>query len=208
MKILAASDTHNDKKLIRELAGKAEKEKVDIVILCGDITFMESDLEGILGPFRKKGKKVLVVPGNHESVASVDFLVELYGKEECKNMHGYSVVMKDKKGEKIGFFGCGSANIGPFSYDDKKIEDVLRGAGKKVSRVKRKIMITHVPPYDSGVDKVGVSNTGSRGVRKVITELKPELCLCGHIHETAGKQSKIGKTKVINVGKKGTIIKV
>lgn len=207
MKILAAADTHNDKKLIKELADRAEKEKVDLVILCGDITFMESDLEGILGPFRKKGKKILIV-GNHESVASVDFLVELYGKDNVKNMHGYSIVLKDKKGGRVGFFGCGSANIGPFSYDDKRIEDVLRGAGEKISRIKRKVMITHIPPYNSGVDRVGLEKTGSVGVRKVIKELKPEFCLCGHIHETAGKKSRIGKTKVINVGKQGTIINV
>ena len=37
-KILAASDLHGNEKQIKKLAEKAEKEKVDLVVLCGDLT--------------------------------------------------------------------------------------------------------------------------------------------------------------------------
>jgi Icc-related predicted phosphoesterase len=49
---------------------------------------------------------------------------------------------------------------------------------------------------------------GSEGVRKAIELLKPDILLCSHVHEAEGLEEKIGKTKVINVGKAGKIIKV
>ena len=103
MKILAASDIHGDINLVKTLAEKAEKANVDLVVLCGDLTFSEQSTAGIIGPFVKRNKKVLLIPGNHETPATADFLAELYG---AVNLHGYSYKMKD-----IGLFGCGSANI-------------------------------------------------------------------------------------------------
>src|SRR3972149_3475759 len=105
MKILAFGDIHGDMGLAEKLAKQAEKEAVDLVILCGDITFHEQSTENIVGPFVKRKKKILLIPGNHETVATVDFLAELYG---VKNIHGYSV-----KYDNVGIFGCGGANVGP-----------------------------------------------------------------------------------------------
>jgi len=67
MKILAAGDIHSDPKLVKHLAEKAEKENVDLVILCGDLTYAEQSTTGIIGPFVKKNKKVVLIPGNHET---------------------------------------------------------------------------------------------------------------------------------------------
>ena len=78
MKILASGDIHNDSRLAEKLAEKAEKENVDLVILCGDITQFDK-CENIIGPFKKHNRKVLFVPGNHESFATADFLAEVYG---------------------------------------------------------------------------------------------------------------------------------
>ena len=54
MKILAAGDIHGDSAATRRLSEKAEKEKVDLVILAGDITSpVESEnLIKPLGPIR------------------------------------------------------------------------------------------------------------------------------------------------------------
>ena len=42
-RVLAASDLHGEAKIAKRLAEKAEKEKVDLVVLCGDITgFVET----------------------------------------------------------------------------------------------------------------------------------------------------------------------
>ena len=43
---------------------------------------------------------------------------------------------------------------------------------------------------------------------KVSKKFKPDILLSGHIHEAEGLQEKIGKTKIISVGKKGKIIEI
>jgi Icc-related predicted phosphoesterase len=202
MKILAAADLHGDKSSISELAKKADKEKVDIVVLCGDLTMFEADLEGLIGPFRKGKRKVLLIPGNHESLATVDFLAKLYSPKTY-NIHGYSMVF-----DNVGFFGCGGADLGLLKLDEDTISNTLKQAHEGVKKAKKKIMVTHIPPYKTTVDDVGFDNAGSISVREMIEKFQPDIALCGHIHETMGRKDKIGKTSIFNVGKNGTIIEV
>ena len=41
LKILASGDIHGDTTQARRLADQAEKENVDLVVLCGDLTYAE-----------------------------------------------------------------------------------------------------------------------------------------------------------------------
>jgi len=198
LKILASGDIHGDISQARKLADQAEKENVDLVVLCGDLTYAESSTEGIIGPFVKKKKKVLLIPGNHETVATADFLAELYG---ATNLHGYSIICKD-----VGLFGCGGANIGVFQLDEDEIYDLIKKGYQRIKDVKKKIMVTHVHPSGSLMEKFTQIFPGSNGVRKAIDRFKPDILLCSHVHEAEGIEEMIGNTKVINVGKKGKII--
>ena len=198
MKILAASDIHNNTKLANKLAEKAEKEKVDLVILCGDLTQAEQSTEGIIGPFVSKKKKVLIIPGNHESVATTDFLAELYN---IKNIHGYSV-----RYENVGLFGCGGANVGLHQISDEEIFNLLNKGFEKIKYLDKKIMVTHVHPTDCLIENFSNFVPGSKGVRKAVKTLKPDILLCGHVHEAEGIEDKIDNTKVINVSKNGRIL--
>ena len=201
MKILASGDLHGDMGLAEKLAKKAEEEQVDLVILCGDLTFHEQSTENLIGPFIKRNKKVLMVPGNHESVATVDFLAELYGPD-AKNLHGYSVKYED-----IGIFGCGGANIGPYSkLTDEEIYDLLRQGFERIKYLNKKIMVSHVHPTGTKMEKLSNFVPGSEGVRKAVEKLKPDILLCSHVHEAEGIEELIGNTKVINVGRHGKII--
>ena len=206
MKILAAGDIHGDSLLVKKLAKKAEKENVELVILCGDLTSDEK-VEGIIGPFLKVNKKVLLVPGNHESIATADFLAELYG---VKNIHGYSVKYKD-----IGFFGCSASNIGINQLTEKEIFDLLKTGFDHIKSLKRRVMITHTPPSGTKMEKFSKKFLGnenlvvaSQGVEKAIKEFKPDILLCSHLHEAEGIEEKIGNTRVINVGKEGKVIDI
>ena len=74
LKILAAGDIHGDTNQAKKLAEQAEKENIDLVVLSGDLTYAETSTEGIIGPFVRKHKKVILIPGNHETVATAAFL--------------------------------------------------------------------------------------------------------------------------------------
>ncbi|MFH0978065.1 MAG: metallophosphoesterase [Candidatus Woesearchaeota archaeon] len=200
MRILAAGDIHGDTGLAEKLAQKAFKENVDLVILCGDITRFDESTANLIGPFVKRKKKVLFVPGNHESFATADFLAQVYG---VKNIHGYSVKYGD-----VGLFGCGGANIGIEQLDEKEIYGLLKQGFDKIKDLKRKIMVTHVHPSQSKMERFTDFFPGSEGVRKAIDRFKPDLLLCSHVHEAEGIEEKVGNTTVINVGKSGKIIDI
>lgn len=201
MKILAAGDIHGDQSLAKRLAERAEKENVDLVILTGDLTQLDQSPDGIVGKFREKGKKVLIIPGNHDSFATIDFLAEMYG---VKNIHGYSV-----KYDNVGIFGCGGANVGPFSkVEEGEMMDLLKQGFEKIKYLPKKIMVTHVHPSESMMEKMSTFIPGSPAVKRAIDKFKPDILLCSHVHEAEGIEEKIGKTKVINVGKQGKIIEI
>ncbi|MCD6575781.1 MAG: metallophosphoesterase family protein [Nanoarchaeota archaeon] len=202
MKILAASDVHGDKSVIEKLVAKAKKEKVDLIILAGDLTFFENDLTGIIGPFKELEKKIIIIPGNHETFATAEFLAKQYGPG-VYNLHGRSVLFYNE----IGIFGAGGADVGLFQIGDEEIEKLLEKAHKPIKDAKHKILVTHIPPYGTNIDALW-QHVGSKGVRRVIEKIQPEIALCGHIHETFGKSAKIGKTTVVNVGKDGIIIEI
>lgn len=202
MKILAAGDIHGDSSIAKRLAQRAKKEKVDLVILAGDLTFFEASEKGLIAPFEKAKKKVLLIPGNHETIATADFLTEIYSN--AKNIHGYSVKVGD-----IGIFGTGGANIGPFSrMKESELYDNLKKGFDNLKNVKTKIMVTHVPPSPSLVDKFMRESVGSSGVKKAIKKFQPDIAISSHIHEASGIEENIGKTKMINVGREGRIIEI
>ena len=48
-KILAVGDIHGDTGLVKRLAKKAKEEDVDLVILAGDLTFVEQSVKNLIG---------------------------------------------------------------------------------------------------------------------------------------------------------------
>ena len=198
LRILAASDLHGDSRIARRLAEKAEKENIDLVVLCGDILGF-SETQNIIKPFKNKNKKVLIIPGNWDSFATTDFLAELYG---IRNIHGYSI-----KYQNIGFFGAGGAEgPGPGNIIDKEILKTLEKAHASLKGIEKKIMVTHMHPSGSKSEFSGIP--GSKAITTAIKKFKPDILIHGHIHEAFGIEEMIGKTRIINVGREGKIIEI
>jgi len=199
-KILAVGDIHGDITLVERLAKKVKKENVDVIILSGDLTFAEQSLENLIGPFAKTKKPILVIPGNHESPETNAFMTELYAPYS-KNLHGYYF-----KKNNIGFFGAGTANMGLHQIKDSEIFNLLKRSHEKIKDIQKKIMVTHIHPKNSKFEFSGWE--GSSAVKKAIKKFQPDIAICSHIHEAAGLEEKIGKTRVINVSRKGKIFEV
>ena len=197
-RILAASDIHGESAAAKNLAAKASKEKVDLVVLCGDITGLV-ETKNIIKPFKDKNQKVILIPGNWDSFATTDFLANIYG---VRNIHGYSV-----KYENIGFFGAGGAEgPGEGRVSDIELMKTLEKAHTDLKGIEKKIMVTHMHPAGSLSEFSGIP--GSESITKAIKKFKPDILLHGHIHEAAGIEEKIGSTRVVNVGRKGQIIEI
>jgi len=217
MKILSAGDLHGDSGLAKKLAERASKENVDLVILCGDLTEGDEKTDNLIGPFLKQGKKVVLVPGNHESVATADFLSKVYG---VKNLHGYGIKIfdpkheikhagsKDKDPKYVGLFGCSGVNIGIHQVTDKEAYDMLIKGHHYVKDADVTIMVSHVHPSGTKMEKFTQFFEGSKALRRAIDKLQPDIMLCSHVHEAEGLEEKVGKTRVINVGSKGKIFEI
>ena len=198
-KILAIGDIHGDSRLMKKLAQQAKDENVDIVILAGDLTYAEQEFKEVIKPFTDLKKQVLLIPGNHEGVATTDLLAEIYSP--TKNIHGYSFIKNN-----LGIFGAGGADIGIHTISDAEIYKLLKKGNESVKNLEKKILVTHIHPEGTKSEFSGFK--GSKAVRKAIETFKPNIAICAHIHEAAGVEDKIGNTRVINVSRKGKIFEV
>ena len=197
-KILAIGDIHGDSKLVEKLVKKADEENVDIIIITGDLDFGEKITKNLIGPFVKSKKRVLLIPGNHESNATIDYLSQIY---DAKNIHGYGFVNKE-----LGFFGAGTADVGTYQIGDENIFRMLKKGHEEIKNAKKKIMVTHIHPEGSKAEFSGFK--GSKAVRKAIDTFNPDILISSHIHEAGGIEEKIGKTRVFHVGRKERIFEI
>jgi hypothetical protein len=107
----------------------------------------------------------------------------------------------------IGIFGAGgSTKVGPVPpvHEDEMFE-LLKKGHERIRYLKKKIMVTHEHPEGS-VMEFDKMFEGSSAIRKAIDSFKPDVVLCGHIHEAEGIEEMIGTSRVINVGSEGRII--
>lgn len=192
LRILAAGDLHGDFDVADKLSRKAGREKVDLVILAGDIYGYGEGEPGILEVFARAGQKVVFVPGN------CDFDEDLERMGEGKNIHGCYV---DYAGVGIAGVGCGNWKLG---LDDGDLE-LIRGCFSRM-KSERRILVSHLHAAGTLAEFSGVA--GEDVLRRAIEEFGPDLLIAAHIHEGEGIEDVIGETRVVQVGRRGKIIEV
>ncbi|MFC1649061.1 metallophosphoesterase, partial [Nanoarchaeota archaeon] len=102
------------------------------------------------------------------------------------------------------FLGYGG---GGFSFEDKEFPKV----GKKFKDLikdHKVFFIIHGPPYNTTVDEIMEDHVGNLTMREFIEEAKPDVVVCGHLHENFGRYDVLGETYVVNPGPEGKIFEV
>lgn len=199
LRVLAAGCIHGDTTLVQKLVDKAERENVDVVLLCGDLTLGQKETRNIIRPFKDKGKRVLFVTGNHDGLVLGNFLASYY---DAKHLHGDYAVYNN-----VGIFGCGLANIGLDALSDEEFFETLDKGHSKIKDLTKKIMVTHVHPSHTTMEAI-TGFPGSYGIKKAIDKFQPDFVFCSHLHELSGFEEKIGKTRVINVSRTGKVVEI
>ena len=194
MKIISISDVHMATRNLNRM--REVMRDADLVIVAGDLTNFGGieDARKVLDAVRAQCKNVLAVPGNLDQPETFAFF-----EREGIALHGNGIVI-----EGIGIFGCGGSNISPFKtpseFSEDEIYAVLRRGYEAVSKVRPLLMVCHPPPFETKCDRITSGKAvGSPAARKFIEEFAPDVCICGHIHESAGVD-KIGPTAVLNAG--------
>jgi Icc-related predicted phosphoesterase len=195
MKLLIFSDIHGDKAALEKLMAI----EADYYFADGDLANWGRGL-GELGPImQKRADRMYVLPGNHESEADIVRFCEEHG---LHNFHGKSI--------KIGEFfvaGLGYSNPTPFNTPGEYSEEELATRLGKFSGLDPLILICHTPPKGTKLDRAGEGqHYGSQAVRDFIEREQPLYFYCGHIHEAAGVQDTIGRTRGWNVGTRGQVL--
>jgi len=175
LRILHLSDVHGETALLSyALKELARKEKADLVVFSGDLEAYSEE------PLRGCEKLLLAVTGNMDDamVAALFSRLGVSVEGKCTVIAGIRV--------------CGVGGRAPVR-DAVKVLALAKGGGVDV-------LVTHYPPRGTKVD-VALSGVhiGKEIVRDLIRELRPKLCLCGHVHEARGID-KLGETVLVNPG--------
>jgi Icc-related predicted phosphoesterase len=194
VKILAAGDIHGDKQIADYLSKKAIKNNTDLIILAGDIFgALKDSNENLLESFKKNKQKVFFVGGNWDTKQETDFISKYFYANNLENKY---FIYDD-----IGMTGIGNTDwkMNLSNIDFTKIKNTM-------SKIKtdKKLLVSHGHAEGTKAEFSGIK--GDKILRKAIDELKPDFVISAHIHEAEGLEEKIGKTKIIQVGRKGKII--
>lgn len=198
MKILAFVDVHASMTALKKLEEKAKKQKPDVIICAGDISIFENHLDVLMNKISRLGKKVLMIPGNHETPVVLKKMCSFYENMTYLNKK----IVKINDIYFIGFSGEG------FSRTDLELEQFAKKIKSEI-KGKKLVFVTHAPPYKTKLDVIGKEHCGNKTVTNFIKS-NPNILLhiCGHFHETSGDEDKIGRTRTINPGPWGKIIEI
>ena len=198
VRILAFSDLHTDLGQARRLAQRSAE--ADVVLGVGDFASVHSGLAETIDALRAIEAPAVLVPGNNETEEAL--------REACADwekaviLHG-----EDTEIEGVTFFGLGAGiPVTPwewsFDLTEEAAAELLEACPEGC------VLAVHSPPRGH-VDVSGAgTHLGSEAVLRAIERRRPRLALCGHIHESWGRQSRIGATPVINLGPEGTMLEV
>ncbi len=163
------------------------------------------------------GVPVYLMPGNDD-----DFEIDpiLADSPYCRNVN--EQVVELTPWHQLVSMGWSSPTpwSTPREMPEEAFLDRLSGLLAGVRDPRRTVMMTHVPPFDSGLDTAPLLSpdlrptvtagdlmrgpVGSTGVRRAIETFRPVLGVHGHIHESGGER-RIGDTVCVNAGSESSM---
>ncbi|MDR2123439.1 MAG: metallophosphoesterase [Desulfovibrio sp.] len=204
-------DVHND---ISLLAGIPDLDRAEGIIISGDLTLGGGVQEAlrVLEPAARNAAKLFAQIGNMDKAEITTLL-----KDRGWNLHAEAVRIFPG----VYALGLGTCPVTPFhtpsEYTEERLAEWLEetaaaaetafaaerasGTGDAALRGQpARVLVSHTPPYGTACDRLKTGgHAGSRAVRDFIEKYRPEVCLCGHIHEARG-EDRLGPTQIVNPG--------
>ncbi|MDX2180051.1 MAG: metallophosphoesterase [Bryobacteraceae bacterium] len=193
--ILLFSDIHSDLQSLQSLMDL----DADAYIAAGDLVNWAKGLDKVGPVMQRRAGKTYVIPGNHESECDITQFAQTYG---FAAPHGQVIEIASRS---VGFLGY--SNRTPFDTPGEYTEDEI--ARRLVPLVGCEVLVCHCPPFGTALDQAAPGkHFGSRAIAEHIKRNQPEWFFCGHIHEAAGVETTLGKTRARNLGKRGYLLRV
>ncbi len=195
MKLLIFSDIHGDLAALERLMAS----EADYYIAAGDLATWGRGLDRCGELMRRRADKVWVLPGNHESAEQTTEFCRKFG---FNDFHGKTF---EAAGRHVA--GLGYSSPTPFHTPGEYTEEELARRLAPFAGLKPLVLICHCPPFGTALDRVREGlHAGSRSVKTFIDENQPEYFFCGHIHEAAGAEVRLGSTHCVNAGTRGYLL--
>ncbi|HUJ24025.1 MAG TPA: metallophosphoesterase [Bryobacteraceae bacterium] len=197
VKLLIFSDIHSNHKALERLMDT----EADYYFAAGDLANWSRGLEACGEILKKRVDQVYVLPGNHESAAQIAGFCAQFG---FHNFHQQMIQIGKHHVAGLGYSSPTTFNT-PGEYSEAELTARLA----PFESLNPLVLICHAPPYGTALDLVRKGlHAGSQAVRDFIDRCQPEYFFCGHIHEAEGAETEIGKTKAMNVGKRGYLLEL
>jgi uncharacterized protein len=198
MKLLAFSDLHRDLDQAKRLVERSGE--ADAVIAAGDFASVHRGLEEAIRELERIEKPTLLVPGNNETE---DALLEAVGGWDAATvLHGDTTELGG-----VEFFGLGAGvPITPWDWSFDLSEE--EAEAKLAACPEEAVLVLHSPPKGHADTDGGGNHLGSEAILHAIEERESPLAVCGHIHDSWGQESTIGRTRVVNLGPDGVLLEI
>lgn len=194
MRIAYVVDVHNRFESVERVARPLGP--LDLLVVGGDITTAGTpdDAARAVESWRPLAPRLLALAGNMDSPAIEARLGELDVALDARG-----VVFGD-----VGVFGVSAAPRSPlhtpYELEDAELERRIEAGYADVRNCRITIFCPHAPPRGTACDRLGSGeHVGSTAVRAFVERAQPDVVLCGHIHESRGRDT-IGDTTVVNPG--------
>jgi uncharacterized protein len=205
MRIIAFGDIHMAAANCRNIPRIGE---ADLIVITGDITNYGDKLDArdVLNQIMTYNPNVLAQFGNLDAPEVNDYLEDL-----GLNLHGQARLIQGR----LCLIGVGGCNPTPFhtpsEFSENQIFDIVSQAHRQATEFISLaeplnncripvVLISHPPPAGTTVDRLrNGRHVGSTAIRRFIEKARPDICICGHIHEGKG-EDRIGTTHILNPG--------
>ena len=193
MELLCITDLHDSPAALERIL--VASGHCDAVLLGGDITNFgsPSDAEKLVRMAQARQKTVLAVAGNCDSAEIEQRLIDL-----DVSLHGRGLMDGD-----VGLHGLSAMppwQATMYQLTEDELSEALQAGYAQIAGAKHHVVLSHCPPRDGRLDRTFTGrHVGSKAVRAFIERTRPDLVICGHIHESRGVD-RLGPTTVVNCG--------
>jgi Icc-related predicted phosphoesterase len=193
VRILAFSDLHRDLDGADSLVEMSSD--ADVVIGAGDFASIHEGLGETIDALAAIEAPTILVPGNNETDEALREAAA--GWPAATVLHGEGRAL-----DGVDFYGLGAGvPITPWDWSFDLDEDAA--AERLAGCPEGAVLVVHSPPRGHADQSGAGDHLGSTAILAAIEDKRPRLAVCGHIHESWGARSKLGRTEIANLGPSG-----
>jgi Icc-related predicted phosphoesterase len=194
VRILAFSDLHRDLDGAARLVESSAD--ADAVIGAGDFASIHEGLGETISALSAIEAPTVLVPGNNETEEALREAAADWASATV--LHGQGTEL-----DGVAFYGLGAGvPITPWDWSFDLDED--DAARELADCPDDAVLVVHSPPKGHVDQSSAGDHLGSTAILAAIEQKRPRLAVCGHIHESWGAESRLGPTRIVNLGPAGT----